>query len=95
MNSNNKELFTNNYEDDEQQYHQQQQHDNYCFDDKNNFIIRNNKNLDYPPYSRLFVLYPKTATENELRVEFERYGPIEDLWVVREKETGQSKGINV
>ena len=63
--------------------------------DNKNFIKNNNtnKNLDYPPYSRLFVLYPKTANENELKLEFERYGPIEDLWIVKEKETGLAKGI--
>jgi hypothetical protein len=76
---------------------QQQSHNNFGSfyddnDDEKIFISKNNKNLDYPPFSRLFVLYPKTATENELKAEFERYGPIEDLWVVKEKETGLAKG---
>jgi hypothetical protein len=64
----------------------------YLYD--NNFLHRdinqnnnNSKNLDYPPYGRLFVLYPEIATENELKLEFEKYGMIEDLWVVKEKET--------
>ena len=94
--------MNSNKEFDDEDEHQQQCHDinsgggggggGFYDDDKifNNY--KNNKNLDYPPYSRLFVLYPKTATENELKVEFERYGPIEDLWVVKEKETGLAKG---
>ena len=27
-------------------------------------------------FTRIFVLYPKSATENELKVEFERYRPL-------------------
>ena len=43
-------------------------------------------------FTRIFVLYPKSATENELKVEFERYGPIEYLYVQKENETGLDKG---
>jgi hypothetical protein len=53
----------------------------------------NKKDLDYPPFSRLFVLYPKSAAEIELKELFENYGPVEDVWIVREKETGLSKGL--
>jgi RNA recognition motif-containing protein len=50
------------------------------------------KDLDNPPFSRLFVLYPKEATETELRTEFEKFGPIEDLYLVKDKANGSTKG---
>ena len=43
-------------------------------------------------FTRIFVLYPKSATENELNVEFERYWPIEYFYVQKENETSLEKG---
>ena len=44
-------------------------------------------------FSCVFVIYPKNATENELKIEFERYGPIENLYVLKENMTGLGKGM--
>lgn len=51
------------------------------------------KDLDNPPFSRLFVLYPKVANMHELQQAFEQYGPIEDIWIVKDKDTLTTKGI--
>ncbi|KAI0989040.1 hypothetical protein GJ496_009095 [Pomphorhynchus laevis] len=48
---------------------------------------------DLPPYSRLFILVPKSTTEKKLTECFSLYGHIEDIWLLREKSTGSSRGI--
>lgn len=47
---------------------------------------------DVPPNSRLFVLHGKNATKEELQEAFEKYGKVEDIWMVRDKESGEVKG---
>ena len=53
--------------------------------------------LESPPFSRLFVLYTKTSfnsnSYNELKAAFERYGCIEEILVVRDKENDEEKGM--
>jgi U1 small nuclear ribonucleoprotein 70kDa len=45
------------------------------------------------PYKTLFISrLSYQATEADLRKEFEMYGPIEKLRIVRDKKTGKSKG---
>jgi len=46
-----------------------------------------------PPNSRLFILCGKSTSEDELRNTFDKYGTIEDVWVVKDKSTGDSKGV--
>ncbi|KAK9500194.1 hypothetical protein O3M35_001499 [Rhynocoris fuscipes] len=46
-----------------------------------------------PPNSRLFILCSKTITENELHDAFDKYGQIEDIWIVKDKNTNESKGV--
>lgn len=54
---------------------------------------RNTSNsLDTPPYSRLFIVCNKTVTEDVLRNEFGRFGTIEELWCVKDRQTGEPKG---
>ncbi|VDP10120.1 unnamed protein product [Soboliphyme baturini] len=48
---------------------------------------------DYPPNSRLFVLCAKDVTEDELHAGFDKFGQIEDVWIVRSK-SGEAKGTN-
>jgi RNA recognition motif-containing protein len=48
--------------------------------------------LDEPPNSRLFIVCNKTITEEEFRTAFEKYGTIEEIWVVRDRSTGEPKG---
>ena len=47
---------------------------------------------DDPPNSRLFVICHKSLEEEDLRKAFEKFGRIEDIWVVKDKNTGENKG---
>lgn len=47
---------------------------------------------DVPPMSRLFVICNKSNTEEDIRSAFEQFGDIEEVWVVRNKQTGENKG---
>eukprot|EP00117_Sycon_ciliatum_P043674 scpid51784/ scgid31593/ RNA-binding protein 45; Developmentally-regulated RNA-binding protein 1; RNA-binding motif protein 45 len=46
-----------------------------------------------PPHSRLFVVCGKGRTSDDLRPVFEKYGTIEDIFVVKDRQTGESKGV--
>ncbi|XP_011495390.1 PREDICTED: RNA-binding protein 45 isoform X2 [Ceratosolen solmsi marchali] len=48
---------------------------------------------DDPPNSRLFVICHKSLEEEELRKAFEKFGKIEDIWVVKDRSTGENKGV--
>ena len=50
-------------------------------------------NSDYPPFSRVFVVCSKTHKEEDLRVAFERFGNMEDIWMVKDRMTKENKGI--
>ncbi|CAG9858781.1 unnamed protein product [Phyllotreta striolata] len=45
------------------------------------------------PYSRLFIVGPKHLKEEELRHEFKEFGHILDIKVVRDRQTGENKGV--
>lgn len=47
---------------------------------------------DDPPNSRLFVICHKSLEEDDLRKAFEKFGKIEDIWVVKDRNTGENKG---
>ena len=47
---------------------------------------------DDPPNSRLFVICHKSLEEDELRKAFDKFGKIEDIWVVKDRNTGENKG---
>ncbi|GFR68703.1 RNA-binding protein 45 [Elysia marginata] len=49
--------------------------------------------LDDPPNSRLFILCPKGTTEQEFRDGFEKFGIIEDVWIIKDKRTNEDRGI--
>nr|XP_020442943.1 RNA-binding protein 45 [Monopterus albus] len=51
------------------------------------------ENLDDPPNSRLFVVTSRSITEDELRDRFSDFGDIQGVWVVKDKQTKESKGI--
>ncbi|KAK7478925.1 hypothetical protein BaRGS_00029792 [Batillaria attramentaria] len=42
---------------------------------------------------RLFVIIPRSYTEEKLRDEFEKYGDIDTVTVIRDRSTGESKGF--
>lgn len=48
--------------------------------------------LDNPPNSRLFIVCNKNITEEEFQEAFEKYGNIEEIWVVRDRTTRKPKG---
>ncbi|XP_057602435.1 RNA-binding protein 45 isoform X5 [Hippopotamus amphibius kiboko] len=49
--------------------------------------------LDEPPNSRIFLVISKYTPESVLRERFSPFGEIQDIWVVRDKHTKESKGI--
>ena len=42
---------------------------------------------------RLFLVIPKTFTEEDLRAEFNKYGPVEYVNILKDKRTQESKGL--
>lgn len=50
---------------------------------------------DDPPYSRLFVVYNRNdpVSDTELRNDFSPYGDIQDIFIVKDKSSGDPKGI--
>ena len=50
-------------------------------------------NCDYPPFSRVFVVCSKNHKEEDIRVAFEPYGNVEDVWMVKDRMTKENKGI--
>ncbi|XP_044752187.1 RNA-binding protein 45 [Coccinella septempunctata] len=46
-----------------------------------------------PPNSRLFVIGCKTLTEKDYWDAFQEFGDIEEVWVVKDRNTGESKGV--
>ncbi|XP_062543273.1 RNA-binding protein 45 [Armigeres subalbatus] len=59
---------------------------------------RNNFNdekspADIPPMSRLFIICSKTVTEDILREHFEKFGEIEEIWIVKDRQSGDAKGV--
>lgn len=48
--------------------------------------------VDDPPFSRLFLLIPKTMCEDELRQVFQVHGIIQDIHMVRDQRNQESKG---
>ncbi|XP_058800716.1 RNA-binding protein 45 isoform X2 [Phymastichus coffea] len=48
---------------------------------------------DDPPNSRLFVICHKSLEEDDLKKAFEKFGKIEDIWVVKDRTTGDNKGV--
>lgn len=50
---------------------------------------------DDPPMSRLFIICNKTNTEEEFRDSFSKFGTIEEIWIVKDKLTGEHKGQSV
>ncbi|KAF4530017.1 hypothetical protein B566_EDAN009193 [Ephemera danica] len=53
------------------------------------------KDLKYddPPNSRLFIVCGKNITEKDFHDAFQKFGSIEEIWVVKDKTTGESKGV--
>lgn len=52
------------------------------------------ENLDDPPNSRLFVVTSRSISEDELRDTFSIFGDIQGVWIVKDKQTKEPKGIS-
>ena len=48
---------------------------------------------DKPPFSRIFVVCSKTHSSDDLKSVFEKFGSVEDVWVVRDKHTKENRGV--
>ncbi|XP_071957630.1 RNA-binding protein 45-like [Antedon mediterranea] len=48
---------------------------------------------DHPTNSRIFIVCGKNQDEDSLRTHFDKYGSIEDVYVVKDKVTKQNKGV--
>ncbi|XP_065339373.1 RNA-binding protein 45 [Cloeon dipterum] len=62
--------------------------------------FRNNNNnskepskYDDPPNSRLFIVCDKHITEKEFQEAFSKFGTIEEIWFVKDKSSGEPKGV--
>lgn len=53
----------------------------------------NGVNHDDPPFSRVFVVCCKHHTGDDLRECFEKFGIVEDVWVVKDKHTKENRGV--
>lgn len=52
-------------------------------------------NSDEPPNSRIFIISSKNLEEDDFREAFSKYGNIEELWIVKDRNTGEKKGIEI
>ena len=50
---------------------------------------------DEPPHSRLFIVCGKSITEEDFRESFSKYGSIEEIWVVKDRQTEEPKGKQI
>ncbi|CAB1328091.1 unnamed protein product [Coregonus sp. 'balchen'] len=52
------------------------------------------ENLDNPPNSRLFLVTSRSVSDDVIREKFSVFGEIQGVWVVKDKQTKESKGIS-
>ncbi|XP_006012349.1 RNA-binding protein 45 [Latimeria chalumnae] len=50
-------------------------------------------NLDDPPNSRVFLVISKSTPKEVIREKFSPFGEIQDIWVVKDKQTKERKGV--
>nr|CAD7428118.1 unnamed protein product [Timema monikensis] len=53
----------------------------------------NSRSRSDAPNSRLFIVCNKGVTEEDFRKAFEKYGTIDEIWMVKDRTTGEPKGI--
>lgn len=66
--------------------------------DRRNYSERDSRDARYyktddPPNSRLFIIGHKALNEDDFRNAFAKFGNIEEIWVVKDKRTGDNKGV--
>jgi len=70
-------------------YHQRERRDSSSKDSKGTHQVDHDK----PPFSRVFVVCSKSHTSEDLKTAFEKFGTVEDVWVVRDKQTKENRGV--
>lgn len=50
-------------------------------------------NSDFPPFSRVFVVCSRNHKEEDIRMAFQEFGTLEDVWMVKDRMTKENKGI--
>jgi RNA recognition motif-containing protein len=53
--------------------------------------LKENKQDD-PPNSRLFIVCGKSVTEDDFREAFNKFGTIDEIWMVKDRISGEPKG---
>lgn len=48
--------------------------------------------VEFPPMSRLFIVCSKQNTEEEFREIFSKFGNIQEIWLLKDRSSGESKG---
>ena len=54
---------------------------------------RSSTNSEIPPFSRVFVVCSRSHKEDDIRVSFQNFGNVEDVWMVKDRMTKENKGI--
>jgi hypothetical protein len=57
-------------------------------------VFNKTADVDDPPFSRLFLLIPKAMSEDELRNAFQIHGKIQDIHMIRDRRSQESKGFS-
>ena len=64
------------------------------FESRERFGQSENKvDHDKPPFSRVFIVCGKQHSSDDLRDAFKEYGTVVDIWVVKDKNTKENRGI--
>ena len=50
-------------------------------------------NCDFPPFSRVFVVCSRNHKEEDIKLAFQAFGTVEDVWMVKDRMTKENKGI--
>ncbi|CAK1599292.1 unnamed protein product [Parnassius mnemosyne] len=59
----------------------------------NRSMRNDDRREEKPPHSRIFVVCTKQTREEDLRIPFEQYGTIQDIYIPRDRNTGETKGV--
>nr|XP_006825569.1 PREDICTED: RNA-binding protein 45-like [Saccoglossus kowalevskii] len=62
-------------------------------DDHSHRSRKRGVNCDFPPHSRLFLVCARHHSEDDIKGYFDRFGVIEDVWIVRERNSKESRGV--
>lgn len=60
---------------------------------KRHFKTQSEDQADDPPLSRLFIVCSKTTTEDDFKNSFQKFGRIEDIRILKDRDGVSSKGV--